>query len=159
MDAIAITAPPTSAPSSTSIWIPTPTDDSSYERKGSTNSSGLKKYYFAFLGIAIVIAALVVVLLLRRTRKRRMDLLRQEREVDLENYRSSRDAEGSPDIREEGLDEHGEAPPPYAPPPTTNEEMDSRTNRNELVVPPPTLSRYDAGLKPPEYSEVPTRSP
>jgi hypothetical protein len=55
--------------------------------------------------------------------------------------------------RVEGLNEDGEAPPPYLPKPTTNQQ---ETNGHESAagpaIPLQTLSREDAGLKPPDYS-------
>lgn len=156
----------TPASPSTSVWIPTPTDDPAYERKGETNSDGLKKYYFSFLAIAAVIAGIVAVLLVRRARLRAQRALQHEREVDLWNFRTSHSAGASPDhVREEGLDEHGEAPPPYETRQlgetsrvVNDEEMGSQTTRSEPAVPSRTLSRHEAGLKPPEYTEVNVRS-
>lgn len=60
--------------------------------------------------------------------------------------RFSRDAETG---REEGLDEHGHAPPPYRPK-TATEDADA------VTVPPPAATREDAGFKPPDYSETQT---
>ncbi|TKA76672.1 hypothetical protein B0A55_02607 [Friedmanniomyces simplex] len=70
-------------------------------------------------------------------------------------FRSQEDAG-----REEGLNELGEAPPAYAPPPPKSrqdgEEMTTTTSQygaDEPAVPLQTLSREDAGLKPPDYVE------
>jgi len=49
--------------------------------------------------------------------------------------------------REEGLNELGEAPPAYAP------KRDEELQQNGPAVPLQTLSREDAGLKPPGYEQ------
>lgn len=85
-----------------------------------------------------------------------MQALQHEREVDLWRYRSSRSAEPSPDHVEEGLNEAGEAPPPYVPSLATDEESRNESTQNLLAAPSPTLSRSEAGLKPPEYTPRPT---
>ena len=54
--------------------------------------------------------------------------------------------------REEGLNEHGEAPPPYIPKPDEEHGGDGRHD-GEPAVPLQTLSREDAGLKPPDYEQ------
>lgn len=58
---------------------------------------------------------------------------------------------------EEGLNELGEAPPAYAPPKTREEVERDREAGAGLAVPMQTLSREEAGLKPPDYSETHAR--
>lgn len=60
------------------------------------------------------------------------------------NYWRSGADDGRP---EEGLNEVGEAPPPYKP------DEDEQTNGGP-AVPPPAHTREEAGLKPPDYDEV-----
>ena len=56
--------------------------------------------------------------------------------------------------REEGLNEAGEAPPPYLPKRQSEEGRErSEGEANGLAIPLQTLSREDAGLKPPDYTE------
>lgn len=63
--------------------------------------------------------------------------------------------------REEGLDENGEAPPPYMP--KDDRATDERENGQsvqgqgrpgEPAIPMQTLSREHAGLKPPDYEQT-----
>lgn len=148
-------APPIS--DSTSIWIPTPTDEPSKGHDGPVDGQGLKEYHFAFLAIAIVLTAIVVLLLVKRTRKRARNISGHERGVSLWNNRRHQVPRPSSDqIREEGLNENGEAPPPYAPRSSIGLAGDSSANQG-LPMPMQTSSRNEVGLKPPEYAQVHVR--
>ena len=152
---------------------PTPTDDAP---KGNDNhesdSSGLVQYYFVFFALLVCIVGLAIFFMVRR-RHQRMSRMRNGREEALQqdltvtrygvrwdgagNRRRYwqgrwRSAEAS---REEGLNEHGEAPPPYLPKRRSEEAQRSEGEESgEPAVPLQTLSRDAAGLKPPDYSEV-----
>lgn len=60
--------------------------------------------------------------------------------------------------REEGLNEHGEAPPPYVPKRSGEEARGTGEGGQAAdggpAVPMQTLSREEAGLKPPDYEEA-----
>jgi hypothetical protein len=60
--------------------------------------------------------------------------------------------------REEGLNEQGEAPPPYIPKPAEEREQRENSGAGVPAVPLQTISREHAGLKPPDYSEASTES-
>jgi hypothetical protein len=137
------------------------------------NSSGLVNYYFVFLALIVAVAGAVIFLIIRK--RRRMVLRRRYSQ----NVALSRDLGGprhgggwtnwNPErtrrrywqgrwrsaetSREEGLNEHGEAPPPYVPKRRSQEAERQERGENEPAVPLQTLSRDGAGLKPPDYSE------
>ncbi|KAK0790302.1 hypothetical protein LTR91_009855 [Friedmanniomyces endolithicus] len=141
----------------------------------------LVNYYFVFLAIIIAVAALTSFLLYKRRRAAILagSLNRQTAlSRDLTTWhggdggdgyagRSSRGYWHSGQVRshedagpEEGLNELGEAPPAYvAPPPKEARCEDGDTAGHERfggdgpAVPLQTLSREDAGLKPPDYVE------
>ncbi|KAK4626437.1 hypothetical protein CLAFUW4_04636 [Fulvia fulva] len=118
---------------------------------------GLVNYYFVFLALVVCIAGVAAYLMYKRKQKYGA-FLRNSRGSALERDVGSYDARArrrywqgrwrSTDYsREEGLNEHGEAPPPYMP--KTREE---EANPHGLTVPMQTLSRDEAGLnKPPDY--------
>lgn len=130
-----------------------------------TDTTGLVNYYFVFLALILCVAGLGVWLVYRK-RKRAMMHFRYGREAALARdvsawprgdtwYRSHwagrrRSAEDT--SREEGLNELGEAPPAYAPPKTREEQEREAAEREGPAVPLQTLSREDAGLKPPDYT-------
>jgi hypothetical protein len=144
---------------STSINNP---DNSEDEEDG--NVQHMVNYYFVFIGLAICIVMLAVFVVWRRKQKLNL-LFHQSRQrpnsaggpwEDLNAWERSRanrhsrfgHRRSNEYTREEGLNEHGEAPPPYVPP-------ERRDDREEVMpaVPLRTLSRGQAGLKPPEYRE------
>lgn len=97
-------------------------DDSAPRGSPPPNSSGLLNYYFLLLAILILIFFLVYHTIARR-RKRKIAQLRSTGQTalarDLESWPGSRARAGArrgtaPSDREEGLNERGEAPPPYA---------------------------------------------
>ncbi|KAK3719201.1 hypothetical protein LTR37_004420 [Vermiconidia calcicola] len=136
-------------------------------------SSNMVNYYFVFLALILCVVALFVILMFRRKSiaARRMHSSREyalqhghgdgrggpgwaNSNAERRRYWQGRwrSAEAS---REEGLNEHGEAPPPYVPK-TSLEERD-RNGAGEAIgpaVPLQTLSREHAGLKPPDYEEA-----
>jgi hypothetical protein len=141
---------------------------------GSKSDSGsLVNYYFGFLALIICAVGLCIFIVLRRRHR----LMRyraglqpasqphlgggrpdggwanwnpERRQNWQGRWRNSADAS-----REEGLNEYGEAPPVYMPK-TSLEERERAANGSGPAVPLQTLSRDDAGLKPPDYSEVHT---
>ena len=64
------------------------------------------------------------------------------------NWRSERNRDGSNVARrEEGLNEHGQAPPPYQPASNSQQLHGS----DGIAVPSPAFTAPDSGPKPPEY--------
>jgi len=147
----------------------TDTDDTGTGRNMST-------YYFVFFALLICIAVLCVYFVWRRRRNalmirpnpggegyhrdvREWDTMRYRRRYWNTNFRNEQPS------REEGLNENGEAPPPYMP--KEDEEMGNtgpHTNGQrpqggptpilgEPSIPMQTLSRDQAGLKPPGYEQ------
>ena len=141
------------------------------------NSSGLVNYYFVFLAVILCVVGFLVFILMRR-RNKRVRRMRFNREQGLQRgtadsrggggwsnwnpertrgryWRAGwRSAEGS---REEGLNEHGEAPPPYIPKMQSAEEQQGGPGEADgPAIPLQALSREDAGLKPPDYTEAHT---
>jgi len=142
----------------------------------------LVNYYFVFLAIIIAVAALTSFLLYKRRRAAILagSLNRQtalSRDLTTwrggdggDDYAAGRSARGywhggparshEDAGPEEGLNELGEAPPAYvAPPPKAARGGDGEMAGHERfggdgpAVPLQTLSREEAGLKPPEYVE------
>lgn len=137
----------------------------------------MSTYYFVFFAILICIAILCVYFVWRKRRNALMvrpglrgsGYRRDVQEWDSVRYRrrywntNSRSGQVS---REEGLNENGEAPPPYMP--KDDEEtgnagaradgqhahVDSRPVPGEPSIPMQALSRDQAGLKPPGYDQV-----
>lgn len=160
------------AQDTTNSLDPTPTSDSSVpshtddagQQSGPSNTSGLYSYYLIFIALIICIAGVAAYLTYKRKKKLGV-FLQQSRESALQRDLNSWDPirarrrywQGrwrSADIsHEEGLNEHGEAPPPYMPK-TRDEESGPQSTSNEPAVPMQTLSREQAGLKPPDYMEV-----
>ncbi|EME45988.1 hypothetical protein DOTSEDRAFT_109017, partial [Dothistroma septosporum NZE10] len=117
----------------------------------------LVNYYFVFLALVVCIAGVAAYLMYKRKKKYGAFLASSrghalESDVGTYNTRTrSRHWQGrwrsADQGREEGLNEYGEAPPPYMP--KTEQE---HSNPNVLAVPMQTLSRDAAGLnKPPDY--------
>lgn len=146
------------------------------KHSGSVNSTGLVNYYFVFLALIIAVVGAVVYLFIRKRHRARLRTRYSQQEAltrDLGGARPGggwsnwhpertrgrywqgrwRSAEAS---REEGLNEAGEAPPPYVPKRRSEEAQREAT---EPAVPLQTLSRDGAGLKPPDYSEYHSHDP
>ncbi|GAB7345837.1 hypothetical protein MBLNU457_4094t1 [Dothideomycetes sp. NU457] len=130
-------------------------------------NGGLVNYFFIFLALILCVIGLGA-WLYYRARKRATRRLRNSRSnalardldgqwpVDNERWHQRRHwmsghwrggAEGNRHGREEGLNEEGEAPPPYVI--KTDEEQDEGVRRPESAV---VRERYEA--KPPEYHET-----
>jgi hypothetical protein len=149
-----------------------PNDDT--ETTDDNNKSHYQTYYFVFFALLFCIALLCVYFVWK---KRRNALTvrngfsgagyqRDVQEWDTVRYRrrywntNSRNAEAS---REEGLNEHGEAPPPYVPKDDENTGSagpqaggyfgQAPARPAEPAIPMQTLSRDQAGLKPPGYEQ------
>ncbi len=143
-----------------------------------TNQSGLVQYYFVFLALLLVCVGLAVFFVFRRrVQQRSRRRAGGSRETALQRDLSGpggwygglprnpagqrrgwqgrwRSAELS---WEEGLDEHGEAPPPYLPKRHSQEQQrNDDAGGNGPAIPLGTLSRDDVGLKPPDYHETST---
>ncbi|KAF2215904.1 hypothetical protein CERZMDRAFT_90024 [Cercospora zeae-maydis SCOH1-5] len=174
------TSPPAGTASSTST---SPPDSSNNNNNNNNNNNdndgqrqsdmdGLVNYYFVFLALIVILIGIGAFFVYRR--KRKAALLYQNGQAgalqqDVGAWDHSRARRRywqgrwrSADIthREEGLNEHGEAPPPYMPKETRDEEqglpMRNHNDNNHLAVPLQTLSREQAGLKPPEYDHAVT---
>lgn len=152
--------------------MPSATDTAPGQSNGApVDASSLVNYYFVFLALFIGIAGVGGFFIYKR-RRRAVMAMRNSREnalardiSDFEGtrtrwYRQGRWGRSEEDVdREEGLNEFGEAPPAYAP--KTSEER-AREQEHGVAVPLQTLSRENAGLKPPDYSEAaaqPTERP
>lgn len=146
------------------------------ETEDSGNGRNMSVYYFVFFALLVCIAVLCVYFVWRKRRNALMirpsprgdGYHRDVREWDTMRYRRNYWNTGSRNeqpSREEGLNENGEAPPPYMP--KEDEEMGnagSHTNGRreqaegtpvpgEPSIPMQTLSRDQAGLKPPGYEQ------
>ena len=161
------------SPSSTSDPRPSGSDNAmSGNNNNGLNSKGLVNYYFVFVALVLCVVALSVFLVYRR-RTRAVRRLRMSREQalerDLGRGGDGRWANWNPErrrywqgrwrsaelSREEGLNEHGEAPPAYVPKRTSGEgQHDGEGHDGGPAVPLQTLSREDASLKPPDYTET-----
>jgi hypothetical protein len=151
---------------------PLPSDDT--ETTDNTGRGQYTTYYFVFFALLFCIALLCVYFVWK---KRRNALTvrngfsgagyqRGVQEWHTVRYRrrywntNPRNAEVS---REEGLNEHGEAPPPYVPkddentssagPPAGEYFGQGPARPAEPAIPMQTLSRDQAGLKPPGYEQ------
>lgn len=161
---------------STANSIPTYSDDAgsssgnSGDGIGSSSPSHLVNYYFVFLALIICIGGLSGYLVWRR-RKRALAAMRHSREHALARDLSGWDAgagrrEGrirgywpgrgnraqEEEVAEEGLNELGEAPPAYMPRKSRESGRVVDGSDEAPAIPLQTLSREEAGLKPPDYS-------
>ncbi|KAI6859649.1 hypothetical protein KC338_g2614 [Hortaea werneckii] len=142
--------------------------------EGDANGTGLVNYYFVFLALLVCIAALGAFMVWRKRRRAAFHFHRGGQSVmprDISQwypgpgragprrYRQPREWDSRENnSREEGLNEFGEAPPAYAPPKTREEEEQATFNCGGPAVPMQTLSREEAGLKPPDYTQATTQS-
>jgi len=153
---------------------PLPSDES--ETTDDNRGPRYTTYYFVFFALLFCIALLCVYFVWRRRRNALtvrngfsgVGYQRNVQEWDTVRYRrrywntNFRNAEVS---REEGLNEHGEAPPPYVPKDDENTRSDGpqadgyrgqgQSRPAEPAIPMQTLSRDQAGLgqKPPGYEQ------
>ena len=151
-----------------------PNDQDEYQDSG--NGRNMSVYYFVFFALLICIAVLCVYFVWRRRRNALMvrpnprgeGYHRDVREWDTMRYRRrywNTGFRNEQPSREEGLNENGEAPPPYMPKEddeTGNNGSQSNEQRahaegtpvpGEPSIPMQTLSRDQAGLKPPGYEQ------
>lgn len=169
------TASTTNPSSLSTSYTPTGTRDSAPGSHNDNNNnddddgvSGMASYYFVFLMLALCVVGVVVFLNFRRRRKLRVLMHHghdtrgaeafQRRDLAGRRYWQGRGWGSANASREEGLNEHGEAPPPYVP--KTPEEEEGRREAGQQAadggpaIPLQTLSREGAGLKPPDYEEA-----
>lgn len=125
---------------------------------------GLAQYYFGFLVLIAIVLGLGVLMFWRR--KKKLSMMAQHHrdhaiERDIGPWDQTRARRRywqgrwrSTDVgHEEGLNEQGEAPPPYMPKPRDEEDARQPAGGSP-AVPLQTLSRDQAGLKPPGYVEA-----
>ena len=171
----AVVLPPTYTSPASNIPMPSTTDFVTPANTDSTinqqSNNGVLNYYFLLLAIFVIIVAMVWWSLIRR-RRQKMVQSRYNGQSAL-----ARDLEGMPGGRrwvngrfgfpreptpEEGLDERGQAPPPYMPaspeaavhPTVTHSEPRAGSG---LAIPLQNLS--GEGQKPPNYQEHLTTGP
>lgn len=156
----------TSATSSSSTTMPPATDPAAVFDSNNNNqqsNSGVLDYYFLLLAAVVFIVGLVWWSLVRRNRKK-MARLRYHGQSAL-----ARDLEGMPGSRrwvtgrfrssrepapEEGLDERGQAPPPYMPSPPEAVVHPDATHTEPGAGPAiPLQDLSGEGQKPPNYDE------
>ncbi|KAM0718689.1 hypothetical protein Q7P37_005760 [Cladosporium fusiforme] len=135
------------------------------------SSPAMINYYFVFFALLLCIAGLCAYFVWRRRRKALMiynnqaqaPYARDPREWDTARHRRrywNTNFRNAPVSREEGLNENGEAPPPYMP----KDDQETVNNGSQAAgqpmhghtdggpaIPLQTLSRDQAGLKPPDY--------
>ena len=126
-----------------------------------TKSSDLKAFNYYFLLLAVlVLLVLLFLFFIHRWRKRQSERLRQNGQHalarDLEGWQNTHRlmhgryrADGAVLVQQdEGLDEHGEAPPPYQP--------KTEGTAGDITVPLRTLPRGEVTRsQPPQYDESP----
>lgn len=127
-----------------------------------TSNTGILNYYFLLLAIFIVVIAIAYCILIRR-RKRKVARSRSSGQnalaQDLQGWTGARGwgrnrwrSGGVHEPQaEEGLDERGEAPPPYMPgePPPAHLDAGNSSSGHNAPIPLSTIER-DEG-KPPDY--------
>ncbi|KAL8992456.1 MAG: hypothetical protein Q9188_007578 [Gyalolechia gomerana] len=147
--------------------IPNSADDNSLNEND--NDKGILNYYFLLLALLIIIIGIVYLAYARRQRQKVLQSRRNGQRAlarDLERwpgsgpwgpgrFRMPRSSARQP-RREEGLDERGEAPPPYVPKEPEPAYTGPRGDRPGLGndIPLQDLTRPDQ--KPPDYEEGPS---
>lgn len=156
-----------STATSSASSAPSNTNDNSTDDRN-TDTGGLVHYYFVFLALIVILAFLGSYLIYRRKRKAAStaiiyhhgqhgalqqdfgvwDPSRARRRYWQGRWRSTEETH-----RDEGLNENGEAPPPYMPKGQQPEDVEAGHGvaGGAPAVPLQTLSRDQAGLKPPGY--------
>jgi len=163
---------------------PDPTDFTDEDFSGDDNANPRAfnlNYLFLIIGFALLIAVVFSLLITRRKRQNKAELRRQGATAlarDVANfpdplrsrwdYGAWRSGFRSTGIHaaEEGLDERGEAPPPYIlddKPPSINDMGPINNGRNEnassgSTSQPDIPLRNMSGRRPPEYHEVHART-
>ncbi len=166
-------SPLTFTTSPSTVPMPTATDsvaasDNNNNNNNQTGHNSILNYYFLLLAVAVIIVGLLWYTLVRRSR-RKMARAQHNAQSAL-----GRDLDGMPGGRrwvtgrfmfphlaqEEGLDERGQAPPPYVPtPPEAAVHPDSTHGEPEAGQAIPLRDLSGEGPKPPDYEEhlVPPR--
>jgi hypothetical protein len=153
--------PAGSFPSGTSA-VDSNSDDTDDQR------TGLLNFYFVFLALFILLLVIGVYFIHKRKRARKMAFRNSGQNAlarDLDGWTSSRRwmhghrrEESRVPRREEGLNEYGEAPPPYIHPAKAAEEHRMDVGGSQIQIPLRTLSVHEyerpATGKPPGYREV-----
>lgn len=160
---------PMSSPTSTNDdGLPAHTDEAHDGDQGKSDTVSLVNYYFVFLALIVCFAGLAAFFMYKRKKKYGM-IIRQSREGALQRDLNTWDPirarrrywqgrwRSTDHSQEEGLNEFGEAPPPYVPK-TSDGESGHQNGVNGPAVPLQTLSREQAGLKPPDYTEAHVQS-
>lgn len=140
-------------------------------RSAPSGDSHVADYYFLIVA-AVAAVVCCAILYISRRKRRKAALARSDGQRalarDVEGWRSrfgvgrvSGSSNGIHDIgREEGLDERGEAPPPYAPvskPPSIGSEEIRRPSLSHAPEGVVELRRMSGEAKPPGYHEHPNR--
>ena len=140
------------------------------------DATGLVNYYFVFLALIVAVAAVVIFLMIRRRQRVRLRRRYSQNQALTQDLGGPRPGGGwsnwnpqrttaqywqgrwreTDTGRQEGLNERGEAPPPYIP---KGQSQDAHREDTEPAVPLQTLSRAGAGLRPPDYSEYRSQHP
>lgn len=150
--------------------------DGDYDPGDTGNGHNMSVYYFVFFALLVCIAVLCIYFVWRRRRSALMirphtrgeGYHRDVREWDTMRYRRrywNTGFRNEQPSRQEGLNENGEAPPPYMPK-EDEEQGNNGSHANgqrahaegtpvpgEPSIPMQTLSRDQAGLKPPGYEQ------
>lgn len=148
-------------------------DDSSSD--GLTYRNSYETYYYGAIGALLIIGALIgAYIWWRKSQQLRIARYGQQTQVlassmpgwdpnrPRRRYWQGRWREDGPGL-EEGLNEQGEAPPPYMHKPPESQGSSTTTTPSttiaatDVAVPLQTLSRQDVGLKPPDYSQAEAR--
>jgi len=165
-------APQLTPVASSTLSAPSSATTSATSKHKSTDTS-LVSYYFVFLALLVCVLVAVGWILIRQRRIRALrsqagrqtaleqDLNQNSWPIDQERWtgrtrwihgRGRSDGSANGDYRtrpEEGLNEVGEAPPPYK-----GRQSGDRQTAGELARPEHVLDRSEAGLKPPDYEEA-----
>ncbi|KAH3940192.1 hypothetical protein HBI56_215340 [Parastagonospora nodorum] len=151
------TSPPTSTdPAPPELF---PTDPSSHVQP--VRDASVFNYYFLFLFIFAVIIAILLLWFHRRRQQRKQQLRQNGQHAlarDLEGWAGTRrfmhERQGirpSAATREEGLNEAGEAPPPYDGKGTETVSVGAASETGEVGVPLRALVRDERAQEPPGY--------
>ena len=164
-------------PSSSSSSTPNDNAPSGNNNKDQ-NAGGLMHYYFVFFAIFLCCVGIALFILFRRKHRahalmRMSPELGRQQDLNVARGRPWNEGLGNPRYwrerwrsnedmtRDEGLNEHGEAPPPYVPKRRSEEQQHQQDGARDAgpEIPMQALSREQAGLKPPEYEETYSQNP
>ncbi|KAI4125569.1 MAG: hypothetical protein LQ338_004173 [Usnochroma carphineum] len=149
-----------------------PSTDRGSPSDDETSQNGILNYYFLLLALLIIVVGIIYLFFMKRQRQKLADRRRNGQRAlarDLERwggggpwspprFRMPRSSPRQP-RREEGLDESGEAPPPYVPKEpepayTAGAQRDGLGSGHD--IPLQDMERSDQ--KPPDYDEGPSSS-